>query len=145
MNVSKYMTQKLETARPDEGIRSVFFRMRQARVRHMPVVTGGGQLAGWLSDRDLRRPDWADPDVDLGHDYKLDDNLEVRDLMNPRPTVLHTYDSLGKAVALLLEHRYGAMPVLDKTGALVGVLSAHDLLRALGDKLDAEHAEKKKK
>ncbi len=145
MKVSQFMTRKLITARPDEGVRSVFFRMRQARIKHMPVVTGGGQLAGWLSDRDMRRPDWADPEVDLAHSYQLDDNLEVRDIMNPRPVVVHTYDSLKKAVDLLGEHHFGALPVLDKEGTLVGILSSFDLLRALGEFLDADHAAKKKK
>ena len=140
MKVSQYMTQKLHTATQDEGVRSVFFRMRTERIRHMPVVTGGGQLAGWLSDRDLRRPDWADPDVDLAHAYRLDDNLLVCDVMNPRPVVVHTYDSLHKAVGLLREHHFGALPVLDKQGTLVGVLSVHDLLGALDELLAAEHA-----
>jgi acetoin utilization protein AcuB len=145
VKVSQYMTRKLVTAQPDEGVRSAFFRMRQARIRHLPVVTGGGQLAGWISDRDLRRPDWADPEVDLAHAYQLDDELEVRDLMNPRPTVVHTYDSLHKAVEILGEHHFGALPVLDKQEALVGVLSSYDLLRAFGELLDQQRAEKKAK
>ncbi len=139
MNVSKYMTRKVITARPDEGVRTVFFRMRQNQVRHMPVVNGSGQLVGWLSDRDLRRPDWADPEVDLAHDYELGDNLTVGDMMNGNPHVVHTFDSVHKVANLLLERRYGALPVLDKQGDLVGVLSAVDLVRALTDLLDAAH------
>ncbi len=128
MKVSQYMTRKLITARPDEGVRTAFFRMREARIRHLPVVDGDGRLVGWISDRDMRRPNWADPEVDLGHDYKLDDDTEVGDLMNRNPELVHTYDSLHKVVALLREQRYGALPVLDKTGTLVGVLSAVDLM-----------------
>jgi acetoin utilization protein AcuB len=140
VKVSQYMTRKLHTVRPDEGVRNAFFRMRQERIRHLPVVTEDGHLAGWISDRDMRRPDWADPHVDLGHEYQLDDNLQVKDLMNPNPVALHTYDSLHKAVALLRERRFGAVPVLDKDEALVGVLSSVDLLEALADVLDAQHA-----
>lgn len=143
MNVSRYMTQKLHTAQLDDGVRSVFFRMRQERIRHMPVVDSDGHLAGWITDRDLRRPDWADPDVDLAHMYQLDDELQVSDLMTSTPLVVHTYDSLNKAVSLLREHRFGAVPVLNKRGDLVGVLSAVDLLEALGDLLDAEHSQEK--
>ncbi len=143
MNVSKYMTRKLITAQVDEGVRTVFFRMREHRVRHLPVVTEHGRLVGWLSDRDLRRPDWADPEVDLAHDYELGDGLIVRDLMNDNPETVRTYDSLHKAAATLVDRRYGALPVLDKHDNLVGVLSAIDLVRALLDRLDADHRGRK--
>ncbi|MCO4771180.1 MAG: CBS domain-containing protein [Deltaproteobacteria bacterium] len=142
MKVSEYMTRKLQTARPDEGVRSVFFRMRRERIRHIPVVTGGGQLAGWISDRDLRRPDWADPSVDLSHGYQLDDQLEAADVMNPHPVVVHTYDPMRKAVDIMRERHFGALPVLDKRDQVVGVLSAHDALRAFAELLDTIEAEK---
>ncbi len=131
MHVSEFMTRKLHTARPEDGIRTVFFRMRQEGIRHMPVVTGGMQLVGWLSDRDLRRPDWADPDIGLSHGYQLDDALQVCDVMNPNPTSVRTYDPVRKAVGILRERHFGALPVLNKRDELVGVLSAHDLLGAL--------------
>jgi len=140
MRVSQFMTSKLHTAKPTDGVRSVFFLMRREGIRHMPVVTGGGQLAGWLSDRDLRRPDWADPAVDMAHAYKLDDGLEVCDVMNPNPVVVHTYDSLAKAVDIMRERHFGALPVLNKRDELVGILSAQDLLRALAELLVGQEA-----
>lgn len=143
MKVSQYMSRKLVTASPDEGVRSVFFRMRQERIRHIPVVDGDRALLGWISDRDLRRPEWADPEVDLSYHYKLDDESTVADLMNPNPTAVHTYDTMHKAVGVFREHRYGALPVLDKTGTLVGVLSQIDCLRAFNDLLDEQYAAKK--
>jgi acetoin utilization protein AcuB len=138
MNVSQFMTSKLVTARPHDGVRSVFFKMRQARIRHIPVVTGGGQLVGWISDRDLRRPDWADPSEDLAHAYQLDDHLEARDVMNPNPVVVRAGDPITRAVDILEERHFGALPVLDKRDDLVGVLSAHDLLGALKTLLAAQ-------
>jgi len=48
----------------------------------------------------------------------------------------------GKPSNFLLENNIGATPVLDKTGALVGMLSAVDLLRALDDMIDEERIKK---
>ena len=135
MKVSRYMTQKLVTTKPDDGARETFFRMREAGVRHAPVVDGNGALVGVISDRDLRRPTWVDEAPDLSHGYELDDSLSVGDLMSTNLLVTHTYESLRQATRVLLEHNVGALPVLDKHEALVGVLSSVDLLRALDDLL----------
>lgn len=139
MKVTQYMTSKLITARPEDGIRQAFFRMRSEGVRHLPVVDEAGKLLGIISDRDLRRPDWVDEAPDLSHLYNLDDSMEVRDLMTAQVHVVHTYDKIRKAVKIMLEHRFGAVPVLDKDGALVGILSAVDLLGALAELLEKDH------
>lgn len=131
LKVSSFMTQKVLTAHPDDGIRHTFFRMREDDVRHFPVVDNDNKLIGIISDRDLRRPEWVDEAPDLSHIYNLDDELTVKDLMSTNLIVAHTYESLHKVTKVLIEHRFGALPVLNKEDELVGVLSATDLLQAL--------------
>jgi len=97
------------------------------------VVGDDNKLVGIVSDRELRRPEWVDESWDIAHVYRLDDEISVGDVMINRVHVMHTYDTLRKAVKLLLDNHVGAAPVLDKTEALVGMLSAVDLLRALDD------------
>lgn len=128
--VTDYMTSKVITIGPNAGVREAFFVMKAHHIRHLPVVEDG-KLLGIISDRELRRPEWVDETVDISHIYYLDDAMAVRNVMIENVHVVHTYDSLRKAVRLLLDNRIGAAPVLDKTGALVGMLSAVDLLRAL--------------
>ncbi|MBN2384059.1 CBS domain-containing protein [bacterium] len=141
MKVSRFMTSKVITASPEDGIRETFFRMRQYRVRHLPVVDKDGALVGIISDRDLRRPDWVDETLDIAHAYQLDDNLDVGDMMTPHVVSVHTYDRIDKAIDLLLEHRFGALPVLNKEEELVGILSAYDLLKALNLLLEGKITE----
>lgn len=136
MKITDYMSAKLITARPEDGIRTTFFRMRDEGIRHMPVVDEGGHLLGIISQRDLRRPDWVDEAPDLSHEYELDDLMEVQSLMTTNIIAVHTYDSLGHATALLRDHRIGALPVLDKHDRLVGIITTMDLLAALEDLLD---------
>jgi len=131
LKVSSFMTQKVLKAHPDDGIRHTFFRMREDDVRHFPVVDNDNKLIGIISDRDLRRPEWVDEAPDISHIYNLDDDLTVKDLMSTNLVVAHTYESLHKVTKVLIEHRFGALPVLNKEGELVGVLSATDLLQAL--------------
>lgn len=131
--VSEYMTRKVVSVPPKTGVREAFFKMKQHHIRHLPVVGDDNKLVGIVSDRELRRPEWVDESWDIAHVYRLDDEISVGDVMINRVHVMHTYDTLRKAVKLLLDNHVGAAPVLDKTEALVGMLSAVDLLRALDD------------
>jgi len=131
--VTDYMTRKVISVASDTGIRAAFFKMKDHHIRHLPVVGDDNELIGIISDRELRRPDWVDESLDIAHVYYLDDDMSVSDVMIKKVHVIHTYDTLRKAARLLLDNNIGAAPVLDKTGALVGMLSAVDLLRALND------------
>jgi len=130
MNISKYMTQKLITATPGMTVEQAFLLMRTHRVRHIPVVEGE-TLVGIISDRDLRRPRWAEHIDDWTAYYQINDSHTVSDVMSRNPETVRASDHVLKAVKIFRERRYGALPVLNKDGDLIGILSAQDLLGAL--------------
>ena len=133
MKISHYMTPKVISAHPEDGIRKTFFLMREHSIRHIPVLDENRRLIGIISDRDLRRPEWVEESLDVSHVYNLDDNLAVKDLMTTDVKVVYTYDSIKKANRFFIDHRFGALPVLNKEEELVGMLSAVDVLRAFED------------
>nr|WP_086940782.1 CBS domain-containing protein [Thaumasiovibrio occultus] len=141
--VSEYMTAKVIAVEPDIGVRQAYFLMRDEAIRHLPVVNKEKRLIGFISDRELRRPNWADESLDIAHDYAVSDDLAVGDVMCRDVIHVNTYDTLTKAVGILLDNRISAAPVLDKTGDLVGMLSAVDLLDAFRDTLENQKASKK--
>jgi len=144
MKISRYMTTKLIKVTPSMSVKDAFLLMRTHRVRHLPVVEGDS-LEGIISDRDLRRPQWVDALDDWTAYYQISDETQVRDVMTTNPETVRTYDPIRKAVRILRERRYGALPVLDKTGDLVGILSAQDLLTALEEFLMKPKAPEQKK
>lgn len=135
MKVSRYMTQKLITATPAMTVKQAFLLMGSHRVRHIPVVEGD-ELVGIISDRDLRRPRWAEGVDDWTSFYQVDDNHTVADVMTRSPETVRASDEIRKAVAIFRDRRYGALPVLNKDGELIGILSAQDLLGALDELLE---------
>ncbi|GHA60173.1 HPP family protein [Photobacterium aphoticum] len=143
--VSEYMTQKVITVSPNAGIREAFFLMKDEAIRHLPVVDPEGALVGIVSDRELRRPGWVDESPDIGHDYALSDDLHIQDVMCKDIIHVRTYDTLTKAIGTILDHHVGAAPVLNKTGDLVGMLSAVDLLKAFQASLESQKSMKKSK
>ena len=142
IKVSNYMSRQVISIKEDMGIREAFFLMKQHAIRHLPIVDEKKQLIGIISDRELRRPNWVDEAHDITHVYYLDNTMHVNDVMIKNVHVLHTYDTLSKAVTLLLDKGIGAAPVLDKNETLVGMLSAIDLLRALADMIKEQKSSK---
>jgi CBS domain-containing protein len=65
----------------------------------------------------MQRPVTADPRT-------------VGDLMTPDPILVHATAPLREAARLLDQHRVHGLPVVDESGALVGVVSQTDMLRA---------------
>ncbi len=133
MKVSKYMSTDVRTANLSDGLRQTFYRMRERGIRHMPVLGEDGCLVGIVSDRDLRRPDWVDEEENVAHYYLLDNAHKVADSMTKNPAVVGPDDDVQKAVQMILDRKYGALPVIDADGRLVGMISAIDLLRAFHD------------
>jgi len=144
IKVSKYMASPVISIPRDMGVREAFFLMKEHSIRHLPIVDDNKQLIGIISDRELRRPNWVDEAQDISHVYYLDNSMKVSDVMITDVLVIHTYDTLSKAVSLLRKNNIGAAPVLDKTETLVGMLSAIDLLRAMSNMIKEEKKVKKK-
>lgn len=66
----------------------------------------------------------------------------VREVMTHRVVSVHPETSVKRAVQLLDEHQITAMPVIDGSGHLVGVVSEADVLRdvVLSDRRTAGHS-----
>ena len=88
-----------------------------AHVRHLPVVSGG-TVVGVLSQRDVVRACANRPDA-------LSSGLRVRNAMSVPPVTVRPETPLRRAARLLLGHKLGCL--LDRGGALVGILTESDL------------------
>ena len=125
--VGQWMTSNPRTVAPDESVRSAFYTMRAEGFRHL-LVAEEGELVGIVTDRDLRRPDIT-PDAEGWNDYyQLNDDTEVRHVMTGNVRTLTPSDSLEKALSQFIDHKIGGMPVLDKKGQIIGILTTFDLL-----------------
>ncbi|GAA6759605.1 MAG: CBS domain-containing protein [Thermus sp.] len=54
--------------------------------------------------------------------------MKVQDLMTPNPVCVGPEETLERAAEILLEKRYGGLPVVDREGRLLGLLQVEDLL-----------------
>ncbi|MBI4587829.1 MAG: CBS domain-containing protein [Candidatus Rokubacteria bacterium] len=117
MTVGEIMVKPVVTAAPDTPAGVAWRLLRQARVRHLPVLDRG-LLVGIVSDRDLRTaPSEA---------------ARLAEIMTRTVFVLSPDASVRRAARLFRERRFGAMPVLDGR-ELVGIVSVVDVLRVLSE------------
>ncbi len=136
MIVQEVMTRGPYVASVRDSIRKVLETLAEADVRHLPVVEDGS-LVGIVSDRDLREVVPSALDV-------VERPLEsarmlarpVSELMSSDVISVTPADDLVEAIDLMIEHRIGAVPVVENGSAeLVGIVSYVDALRAARDAL----------
>jgi acetoin utilization protein AcuB len=127
--VDQWMTDIPICVPPTMTVRSAFAKMRIGHFRHL-LVMNEGKLVGMVTDRDLRRPDVSHDPEGWKDFYNLDDSVHVRDVMTRKLESVAPTDPLSRAIDLFLDHRFGALPVIDDDGRLAGILSTHDVMRA---------------
>lgn len=94
-------------------------------VRHLPVVNADREVVGMVSDRDLRGEpvgSWASPRRQL--------EQHLSEIMSSDVLTVGLDAPISEIVALMLEYKIGAVPVVDGEGALVGIVSYIDVLRS---------------
>src|SRR5262250_1223078 len=116
MNVKDWMSSKLITVTPETGVSAAWDLMRARRVRHLLVVRTYG-LLGILSDRDIRlalpSPATSLSEWEINH---LLLSVRVESVMTPAPITIHPERQVRDVAAIMLEHRIGALPVVDEWG-----------------------------
>ncbi|MFT3698674.1 MAG: CBS domain-containing protein [Kofleriaceae bacterium] len=118
------------TIAPDALLVDAVEMMQQRHVRHLPVVDARGDLIGMLSERDIRTL-IGDP---VHYTTSLGLSLgqpRVREAMTPHAIAVPFDLPLSQIVHRFTDDKIGALPVLDKFGAVIGIISYIDALRVL--------------
>jgi acetoin utilization protein AcuB len=105
--------------------------MRDRQIRHLPV-TRGGQLAGILTDRDIKLalgPDLGSPP---------ERELTVADVYQPECYVVDAGQPLEAVAAAMAEHHLGSA-LVTRGDKLVGIFTTTDACRALARVLRGQH------
>jgi acetoin utilization protein AcuB len=129
MQVENVMQRAVVTAAPDMSLAEVQRLMREKRIRHLPVVAGK-KVVGIVTDRDIREAA-PSPATTLSRGeiaYQMD-NTAVKTCMTKEVVTISPQMDLVKATRVLLEHKFGCLPVVER-GTLVGVVTEIDFLRA---------------
>ncbi len=130
MKVRELMTGALIMVEPDTPVLEARRLMQEKRIRHLLVTDKNRELLGIVTDRDIRLnlPSQA-TSLSVWEINHLLTRLTVEKVMTRSVITVGPDREARDAAELMLEHRIGALPVVD-AGRLIGIVTETDLLRA---------------
>jgi acetoin utilization protein AcuB len=136
MKVIDLMTNDPLTVTTAETVGKADELMAENNIRQIPVVNGR-ELVGIVTDRDIRaflsQALMGEPDT---RERAL--KTAVGDIMTTEPLSIAPDDDLKDAVEMLIEQKFGAIPVIDEAEGLVGIVSYVDVLRNYLERLQED-------
>jgi len=131
LKVSDIMTTKVLTASMDDTLGKIRKVFEFNHVHHLPIVQDD-RLVGIVSDRDVLKD--LSPYVDtLGADNRALNTLKKKahQIMTRRVITISPEDTVEEASVIMLEKKFSCLPVLERSGAIVGIVTKTDLLKDL--------------
>jgi acetoin utilization protein AcuB len=122
MKIHSLMVSNPITVTANTSIRKAIELMKINSIRHLPVVSRGNLLQGFLTLADLKQ----------GLIPSMLGDLTLRDLMIKDPITVSPDDDIEIAAQLIYNHKIGGLPVV-KDGRLAGIITATDILRTFID------------
>ena len=118
-SVGEFMSTALICVRDSDSIGVAEAQMKLGAIRHVPVVDAKQNLVGILSAGDVL--------LALARGRK---SVRVGETMTRNPVTVTPDTPVHEAIELLLEHRFGSLPVLGTDGHLMGIVTDTDFLAA---------------
>jgi acetoin utilization protein AcuB len=132
MLVSMWMSRDVFVVPPEMPIAEAAGEMARHRVRRLPVVDSRGpgpRLVGMISLLDLTRAFPPDVNPLSALAGERGPREPVSSIMSLHVRTIDPDAPIGDAARLLLDEEIGALPVV-RDGALIGIITESDLLRA---------------
>lgn len=129
MTVADLMTSDVVTLTEDETLAHAQRCMARGRIRHLPVVREG-MLVGLITHRDLLAASFSIfAEVEASEQRRVFDTVRVVEAMHRDVVTVSPQLPVSKAARILLENKYGCLPVVDGDHQLQGIVTEADFLR----------------
>jgi acetoin utilization protein AcuB len=122
MKINSLMVPDPITITESASIQEAIEVMKINSIRHLPVVSEGNKLEGFITLADLKQ----------GLIPSMLGEVSLQDLIIKNPIVVGPNDDIEVAAQLIYKHKIGGMPVVENH-KLVGIITASDILRTFID------------
>ena len=119
MQASQIMNRQLLALSEHLSVDEAWEKVKHHEIQYFPVINKEGKLLGILSERDLLRE----------REGKRDKKL--KDIMTHRTLCAKEHTELSELVQVFSEKNLEAVPVMDETHQVVGILTQSDLLQTM--------------
>lgn len=144
MQARDVMVSPVVTVGPTATVREVAQMLLERRISAVPVVDADNKVLGIVSEGDLlhraesgteRSPSWwlrlLIGDAQLATDYVKSHAIRVQDIMTRDVATAAPETPLHEIAVLLEEHRIKRVPIVNREGQLIGIVSRANLLQAI--------------
>lgn len=131
MMISEIMTTEVITASVDDTLGEIRKVFGLNHIHHLPVVQDH-RLVGIVSDRDVLRD--LSPCVDTvgANNHALNTlKKKAHQIMTHKVITISSEDTIEEAATTMLEKKFSCMPVMEQSGAIVGIVTETDILKSL--------------
>jgi len=129
MLVKDWMSEPVITLEENTPIIKAIQVLKEHKIRRIPV-TRDGKLVGIVSDRDIKE---AVPSkgnlMELHEQYYLLSELKLKDIMTKDPITVSPDNTIEYAAVLILENKISGLPIVDKEGHVVGIITQTDIFK----------------
>jgi CBS domain-containing protein len=129
MRVGEIMSVRVVSVGPRETVAVAIARMLEANVGAVAVCEAGGVIVGIFTERDVLRLAGEGPHFA---------EVQVGDVMTPRPVTVSADDDILSAARLMGERRVRHLPVV-QDGQVLGIVGIRDVLGSLVERVWREH------
>lgn len=128
--VSQLMSTDLKCLTPDDPVSEVDRIFQEHRIHHIPVINSEKAVVGVISKSDflyLLRG-FTEDKTDRFRKKAMLRAFKVTEIMTEKPVTMTVDEPIKKAVSLLAENRFRAIPVIDEEGIIAGIVTTHDII-----------------
>ena len=101
---------------------------------HRMIVVDDGKLSGYFSDRDIMRVAPSPATTLSRYEVReLLDKLKVKDIMHTKVITVKEDATVEEAALIMYNNKVGGLPVISEVGAVVGIITATDILKTFVD------------
>lgn len=138
MKIAQILTMKgseVITVTPEERVVTVLALLAEHGVGALVVSADGRSIDGIVSERDIVRAMAADPDAGTTGGVRP---KPVSSLMSADVVTVGLDTTIDEAMSTMTESRFRHLPVVDEDGALAGIVSIGDVVKAKLTALEEE-------
>ena len=129
LKIKDIMTTEVFVLHATQTLELVRSLMRIKHVRHVPIVEQDNTFVGLMTHRDLLAQTISHlADVDDNEQEYLDRHIHIMSIMKTDVITAGPDMDVCEAISLLLENKYGCLPVVTD-GKLVGIVTEADFLK----------------
>lgn len=121
MLVKDFMKRNILFAHPDDNIRDAAKLMARYGVGSVLVMSSNKELVGIITERDITR--------EVAKAKNLD-KLLVKNVMSKNVVFIKEDNTLEDAADLMIDNDIKKLPIEDKKGNLIGIITSSDIILA---------------